>query len=94
MRLVWTSKAVRDLAEIRTYVEQDRPRAAAHLARRIIEAVGRLEDQPLMGRKCMLPGIRELIVAGTPYIVPYRVRGETIELLRVLHGRRKRRRTH
>jgi len=27
-----------------------------------------------------------LVVSGTPYIVPYRVRGEVLEVLRVLHG--------
>jgi len=26
---------------------------------------------------------RELVVAGTPYILPYRVRGEAVEILRV-----------
>jgi len=32
---------------------------------------------------------RELIVAKTRYIVPYRVRGETVEVLRVFHTSRR-----
>jgi toxin ParE1/3/4 len=30
-----------------------------------------------------------LVVAGTPYVIPYRVRGGKLELLAVFHGRQK-----
>jgi toxin ParE1/3/4 len=30
-----------------------------------------------------------LVVNRTPYVVPYRLRGATIEILRVLHGRQR-----
>jgi toxin ParE1/3/4 len=30
-----------------------------------------------------------LVVANTPYLVPYRVRNNVIEILRVFHGARK-----
>ena len=30
-----------------------------------------------------MPGTRELLVPRTRYLVPYRVRGQTIEILRV-----------
>ena len=36
-----------------------------------------------------VPGTRELIVAKTRYLVPYRVRGETVEILRVFHTSRR-----
>jgi len=36
-----------------------------------------------------VPGTRELIVTKTRYIVPYRVRGETVEILRVFHTSRR-----
>jgi plasmid stabilization system protein ParE len=36
-----------------------------------------------------VPGTRELIVAKTRYIVPYRVRDETVEILRVFHTSRR-----
>jgi toxin ParE1/3/4 len=32
-------------------------------------------------------GTRELVVPGTPYIIPYRVRGESLELIAIFHGR-------
>jgi len=35
------------------------------------------------------PGTREPVVMNTRYIVPYRVRGNTIEVLRVFHTSRR-----
>jgi toxin ParE1/3/4 len=29
------------------------------------------------------------VVAGTPYVIPYRVRGQYVEILRVFHSARK-----
>jgi toxin ParE1/3/4 len=48
-----------------------------------------LADNPHMGRPGRVPGTRELVVTRTPYIVPYRVRGDTLEILRVYHGARR-----
>jgi toxin ParE1/3/4 len=43
----------------------------------------------LSGRAGRVPGTRELVIAGTPFIIPYRVAENTIQILRVLHGKRK-----
>jgi toxin ParE1/3/4 len=56
---------------------------------RIATSVDRLATQPASGRTGRVPGTRELVVSGTPYVVPYRVRGETVQILRVFHGSRK-----
>jgi toxin ParE1/3/4 len=45
--------------------------------------------QTHIGRPGRVTGTRELVVTGTPYVVPYRVRGERIELIAVFHGRQK-----
>ena len=34
-------------------------------------------------------GTRELVIPSTPFIIPYRIEGELLELLAVLHGRQK-----
>ena len=52
-------------------------------------AAARLLDNPALGRPGRVPGTRELVVAGTPYILPYRVQGEIIQILHVLHGARR-----
>ena len=52
---------------------------------RVMQAVALLEEQPGLGRPGRVPGTRELLVPRTRYLVPYRVRGQTIEILRVFH---------
>jgi toxin ParE1/3/4 len=47
-----------------------------------------LAKQPEIGRPGRVNGIRELVVADTPFIVPYRLVGSEIQILRVLHGAR------
>jgi toxin ParE1/3/4 len=49
----------------------------------------RLVDHPHIGRPARVAGTRELIVPRTPYLLPYRVRGQTVEILRVYHGARR-----
>jgi plasmid stabilization system protein ParE len=51
--------------------------------------VAALADQPALGRPGRIPGTRELVVPKTRYIVPYRVQGQTVEVLRVFHTSRR-----
>jgi toxin ParE1/3/4 len=48
-----------------------------------------LTKHPHIGRAGRVPETRELVVAKTPYIVPYRVRGDEVEILAVFHGARR-----
>jgi len=34
-------------------------------------------------------GTRELVIVGTPYIVPYRVENDAVQIITVLHGAQK-----
>jgi toxin ParE1/3/4 len=57
---------------------------------RILHTVERvLPDNPHMRRPGRVPGTRELVIAQTPYIVPYRVQCGSIQILRVYHGARR-----
>ncbi|MEK6814613.1 MAG: type II toxin-antitoxin system RelE/ParE family toxin [Nitrospirota bacterium] len=89
MKLLWFSLAIDDLQALREYIARDNPEAARDAASRILEAVSTLEKQPAIGRPGRVPGTRELIVSGTPYIIPYRARGNVVEILRVFHAARK-----
>ncbi len=51
--------------------------------------VSLLMEQPAIGRLGRVPNTRELIIDHTPYILPYRVRDNKIEIFRVLHTSRK-----
>jgi len=89
MKVVWSPRAIRHLLYLREYIEKDSGEKAALVAKRILNAVELLQRHPEMGRSGRVVGTRELVVAGTPYIVPYRVRRERLELIAVFHGRQK-----
>ena len=78
MRLVWSAFALSDRDAIFTHIEGENPAAAIAVDERIATAARRLCDFPESGR----PGR----VAGTPYLAAYLVAGETVRILRVLHG--------
>ena len=88
--LVWSREAVDDLASLRAAIAEDSPKAAQRMALRIVAAVESIvPDNPLAGRPGRVPGTRELVIAGTPYIVPYRLRDGETQILRVFHGARR-----
>ncbi len=89
MRLRWTNQAINDLESLRSYIEKDKPDAARNMVLQITTAAKNLVDYPNIGRPGRIPNTRELVVTGTPYILPYWVKGDTLEILRVLHGAMK-----
>jgi len=89
-RLLWTEPARDDLREIFRFIRQDNPVTARNVIREIRQKVERLTQFPLSGRDVPeLPdtGFREVIVGN--YRVIYRVVSNTVEILTVVHGRRK-----
>ena len=89
MRIVWTEPALRDLASARAYLATDNPSAAERQVERVLAAVAGLTQFPDLGRPGRRAGTRELVINRTPYIAAYRVRGDAIEVLRVMHGRQR-----
>lgn len=90
LEIVWSPLARARLREIQAYVAQDKPDAAGRLSARIASVVEALREYPHLGRAGVEPGVRELVIGGTPYIVFYRVRGERITITTVWHGAQKR----
>jgi addiction module RelE/StbE family toxin len=89
MRVRWLRKALHNLDEEAAYIATDDAAAAQLVVARIVESVAQLAHQPGLGRPGRVPGTRELIVQKTRYIVPYRVRGDTVQILRVFHTSRR-----
>ena len=89
MRVRWLRKALRNLDEEAAFIAADDAVAAQLVVQRVLDAVAQLVDQPGMGRPGRVPGTRELIVSKTRYIVPYRVHGDSVEILRVFHTSRR-----
>jgi toxin ParE1/3/4 len=86
MKLVWTSKAVQDIASIKKYIAEDNPLAAKKIVHRIFAAAKQLIANPGIGRLGRINETRELVVSKTPYILPYQVIGNEATILRVLHA--------
>jgi toxin ParE1/3/4 len=90
MKLAWTELALADLAALHEYISAEDPAAAGRVLNRIVLlAENQLSRMPRSGRLGRVPNTRELVITGTPYFLPYRIVGETIQVLRVIHGARR-----
>ena len=90
VEIVWSALARSRLREIRAFVALDKPEAAERLATRIVAMVEALRNRPRLGRVGADPGIRELVIGSTPYIVLYRVHGERITISTIWHAAQRR----
>lgn len=90
MRIVWTRRYLKELADIGDYIGERNPRAATRITNEIHSKTARLlSSNPFIGRTGEIKGTRELVISGTPYIVAYRVKDTQIEILFVQHGARE-----
>ena len=89
MRVRWLRRALANLDSEAEYIARDNPPAAARMVMAVQEAVAQLAEYPAMGRPGRVSGTRELVVPDTPYVIPYRVRSDSVEILRVFHAARK-----
>jgi toxin ParE1/3/4 len=89
VNVVWSPRAIGHLADLRAYIARDNADAAARVALTLLAAVDRLAELPNLGRPGRVAGTREVVVPGTPYVIPYRLRGERLEIVAVFHGRQR-----
>ena len=91
MQVKWLAEALRNIDDEAEHISLDRPAAARAVVRCIYDATNLLRDNPALGRPGRINGTRELVVPGTRYIIPYRVRPRLnrIEILRVFHTSRR-----
>lgn len=85
MMIRWLEDAVYDLQTLRHYIAQDNVKAANRVVKKALDTVKLISKHPGIGRQGRVPNTKELIISNTPYIVPYRVKNNTIEILRVFH---------
>ena len=89
MRVRWLRAALANLEAEADYIAEDNPAAADRAVEKILGAVNLLTKNPAIGRPGRVAGTRELVVSDAPYIIPYRVRANAVEILRVFHAARK-----
>ncbi len=85
-RIDYVARYFRRLEDIRERISEDNPGAATRMVERIRGAVERLREFPALGRPGRVAGTRELVVSGTPYIVPYGVTEDQIQILGLMHS--------
>jgi len=89
MEVLWFKRAIWDLKAAKDYIAQDNLKAAQKVVQKIKDKVSLLSEQPSIGGVGRVPHTKELVVDQTPFILPYRVRDNKIEILRVLHTSRR-----
>jgi len=89
MQVKWLRKALKNLEQAYGYVAEDDPESAVRLILRRRSAVDQLAAFPMMARVGRVETTRELVISGTLYILIYWVKGQVVEILRVLHSARK-----
>jgi len=87
--MAWTKLALQDLHHIWEYVAAENPTAATGIMEMIDKATRSLLSYPNLGHSGRIKGTKELMVAGTPYVIPYRLKRGTIEILAVIHSSRR-----
>jgi addiction module RelE/StbE family toxin len=93
VEIVWSRRAQARLEEIRAYVAKDKPDAEARLATRIVAVVEALRNHPNLGHVGAEPGIRELVIGGTPYVVIYSVKRTRVTISAIWHAAQSRKKT-
>jgi toxin ParE1/3/4 len=87
MRHEDTRTALRNLDELHDYIARNNPAAARRQVERIKEAVLQLTRTPFIGPPGTVPGTRKLV--RPPYVIHYRVAGETVTILAIRHSRQR-----
>jgi toxin ParE1/3/4 len=90
MKIRLMKAAIRDLREAQAYIAVDSPAAARQVVLRLQKAVELVASRPEIGRLSADKKMREWSVPGLPYVIPYRVVGDVLEVVRVWHTSRDR----
>ena len=86
MRVRWTTDAADDLERICDYIAESRPESARTVAKTIVDGVGILELFPNRGRVGRVADTREFVFASLPFAAIYELHGDSVQVLRILHG--------
>ena len=84
-RLTWRPTALADRDAIMVYIAQDNPTAAVDLDLEFEAKAENARLRPKLYKAGRVKGTREIVVRPN-YIMVYRVTGDVVEVLRVLHA--------
>ena len=88
MQVKWTKRALQNLEKVLSHIAIDNREAARKLAVDIADQVEQPKVFPQLGKAGRVAKIRELVLHEN-YMACYRVNTKAVEIVRVLHTRRK-----
>ncbi len=91
MTIIWSNRSIDRLTAIHDFIAQDSPDHASKVIQKILDRAEQLRAFPESGR--MVPEYERIEVREViehPYRVLYRVTGDRIEIVNVLHLRQQR----
>jgi toxin ParE1/3/4 len=88
MKVIWSPQAVQDRQDIWEFIASDKPIAAVQLDERFSETAALLATQPLMGKRGMIEGTRELLPHKN-YRLVYELYGDELWILSIVHAARQ-----
>jgi len=87
MQIKWLKKALINLEHSAEYLNEQNPQAARDFVKEVYELTELLKKNPALGRPGRVFGTRELVLQRFPFLIPYRVKNNCIEILRVFPTR-------
>ena len=85
MEVRWSPEAADDLERIGRRIQQDNPPAARYIVLTLYRGISDLRSFPNRGRSGGIEGRRELVFPSLPYLAVYRLRNESVEVVRIYH---------
>lgn len=77
---------MRRLEQTGDFIAADNPAEGDRVMMRLQAAAKNLRTHPAIGRTGRISGTRELVLADLPYIIAYRVTGQDVQILSILHA--------
>ncbi|EGU43681.1 plasmid stabilization system [Vibrio ichthyoenteri ATCC 700023] len=87
MQIKWLKRALINLEQSAEYLHENNSRASRKFVQEVYDLTNLLKKNPAMGRVGRVFGTRELVLNKFPYLIPYRVKYNCIEILRVFPTR-------
>ncbi len=94
MKLRFTRRVARDLAEIADYIRERSPNSASRVRTAILGSLQDIVLFPELGRRQRVEGIRKLVVREYPYLVYYSTDRSIDEIVILTIQHQARRREH
>jgi toxin ParE1/3/4 len=90
VKVIWTPRASRELRSIHEHISKDSVVYANRTAARIIDRLDQIAEFPYSGREVPELGVRNVReVIEPPYRIIYRLKGEGLHVVAIIHSSRK-----